>query len=89
MTFFDVSTDYQKKKALLAIAGLLVILATAFLSTWSFAMLMLAAGANPDPGLVRIVGICSVMFIGGIMMFAVVLSQHMVHEISIKVTNAQ
>jgi len=78
MAMFDLGTTYQKRKALLAIFGIMIMLPTAFVGTWLFAVVV-------APNLALYGGLSAVTLMGGILGFAVVLSEHVIQEVKIKV----
>jgi hypothetical protein len=75
----DISTPYQKRKALLALYGILIILGTAFLGTWFTAILI-------APNMAIYGGLSCVMVVGGFLGYFTVIVQGAVQEVIIKVT---
>lgn len=80
MSVLDFSTDYQKQKTMLAIYGLFIILATAFLGCWFTAALI-------SPSIALYGGLMCVMLVGGVLGYFTVIIQRAVQEVKIKVVN--
>lgn len=78
MAFFDVSSTYQKRKAALAVFGIMIMLSTAFLGTWLTAVLI-------SPTLALQGGLSFVVFVGGCLGFLVVLANQTAQQVSIRV----
>jgi len=79
MPLLDFSGDYQNQKTKLAIYGIMIMLATAYLGSWFTAILL-------SPSLALMGGLSFCMLVGGFLGFFITLSQQMAHNISIKVT---
>ena len=80
MALLDFSTDYQKKKTLLALFGTFMMLSAAFLGCWIF-----AAVVNPSMALMG--GLMIVIFVDGFLGFLVVLADQTAKDICIKIEN--
>jgi ABC-type Fe3+-siderophore transport system permease subunit len=74
----DFSTEYQKKKAALAIFGILIMLGAAYLSAWGSAILI-------APNMAIYCGLAAMMIVGGFLGFLVVLAEQTAQQIKIKI----
>lgn len=82
MAIFDVSTPYQKQKALLAMYGIMIMLSTAFLGTWMFGVIV-------APNLALLGGLSAVVFVGGCLGFTLVLIQQAIQQVNIKIVKEE
>lgn len=78
MSILELETPYDKRKALLALYGAMIVLPTAYTG-------YVAAGILLSPSLAIVGGLSAVCFVGGFLGFEIVLLQQAVQEVNIKV----
>lgn len=78
MSILELETPYDKRKALLALYGVMIVLPTAYIG-------YVVAGLILSPALALVGGLSAVCFVGGVLGFSIILLQQAVQEVNIKV----
>lgn len=78
MSILELETPYDKRKALLALYGVMIILPSAYLG-------YVCAGLLLSPALAVVGGFSAVCLVGGCLGFSIILLQQAVQEVNIKV----